>query len=270
MTQATRDAGIDWEEAFANADRIDGGQRFPDVWNARASAFRARAAGELDIRYGPHERHAFDLFLPGGTPRGLAVIVHGGYWLSFDKSSWSDLAEGPLAHGWAVAVPSYRLAPAARVFQITQDVGNAIVSAAARINGPIRLAGHSAGGHLVVRQVSETTPLPPAVSNRIERVVSISGLHDLRPLRLNSMNNALHLDQAEAVAESPALIAPAGGANVTAWVGARERPEFLRQAALLSEAWDCPLLADPGRHHFDVIDGLKDPDHLLCRTFAGD
>mgnify|MGYP001790971545 CR=1 FL=1 len=104
-------SGIDWEDALQNAPYIPDAEIYPDVWAKRASAFRAGAKAELDIPYGDHARSRFDLFKPAGTPKGLAVIVHGGFWLKFDKSSWSDLASGALAHGWAVALPSYPLAP---------------------------------------------------------------------------------------------------------------------------------------------------------------
>ena len=40
------------------------------------------------------------------------------------------------------------------------------------------------------------------------------------------MNNTLHLDAVEARLESPALLEPQEGIDVTAWVGAAERPEF--------------------------------------------
>jgi arylformamidase len=48
---------------------------------------------------------------PKCKSKGLVVFVHGGYWKAFDKSVWSHLASGPLAHGYAVAVPSYTLCP---------------------------------------------------------------------------------------------------------------------------------------------------------------
>ncbi|MXY34904.1 MAG: alpha/beta hydrolase fold domain-containing protein [Boseongicola sp. SB0664_bin_43] len=267
--------GIDWEDAFANADYIADGEAYPDKWAARAEAFRAACPGTLDLPYGDHPRERLDLFYPKAPPKGLAMIVHGGYWLAFDKSSWSDLAAGALNHGWAVAMPSYALAPEAPVAGITAQIGRALAAAADRVAGPIRLAGHSAGGHLATRMACECGPLAPAVARRIDRVVSISGLHDLRPLLLHSMNEKLRLTPRTAAAESAALCAPLPGIKVIAWVGALERPEFLRQSALLAEAWgragvDASLVADPGKHHFDVIDGLKDPDHLLCQGFAGE
>ena len=268
-------SGIDWEDAFANASHIPGGLDFPAAWRAQAEEFRAGTSGQLDIPYGDHPREKFDLFMPDSRARGLAVFIHGGFWLAFDKSDWSGFAAGALARGWAVALPSYVLAPEARISRMTQSIGRAIATAAEMVDGPIRLAGHSAGGHLATRMICDDSPLPGSVADRIERVVSISGLHDLRPLQLHSMNEKLALDPSEAADESPCLHRRrAGNTRVTAWVGAGERPEFLRQSALLSEAWSTPeslvpLIAEPGRHHFNVIDGLRERDHPLTEAFAG-
>ncbi|MEL6519582.1 MAG: alpha/beta fold hydrolase [Pseudomonadota bacterium] len=270
--QAVMDgSGIDWDDALTNADYIPDGMKYPDRWVERAAAFRATARGQQDVPYGDHPRERLDLFLPDTPSKGLVVFVHGGYWRAFDKSSWSDLATGPLALGWTVALPSYTLAPEATIPDITLQIGQAISCAAGMVAGAIRLAGHSAGGHLVTRMICKDSPLEPEVTNRIKKVVSISGVHDLRPLRLAEMNDVLKLDEATVLAESPALLDPMPGKDVIAWVGAAERPEFLRQSALLAEAWgrmglQTKLVADPGRHHFDVIDGLKDPDHPLTRT----
>lgn len=267
-------SNIDWQDAFANAAYIEGGMGYPATWKAKAQAFRATTSCDLDIPYGDGQRERLDLFHPAGTPRGLAVFVHGGFWLDFDKSSWSDLASGALKMGWAVALPSYTLAPQARIGDITRAVGRAIACAAERVAGPIRLAGHSAGGHLVTRMVCDDTPLPDAIADRVEKVISISGLHDLRPLRANSMNDRLRLDGPEAAAESVALRSPRPGTEVLAWVGACERPEFLRQSALIVEAWGrkgakAELVVETGRHHFNVVEGLADAAHPLSQAFAG-
>jgi arylformamidase len=264
---------VDWEDAFVNGAYITDGKNYPELWRRRAADFRASSDCELDIAYGEHPRERLDLFFPKETPRGLAVIVHGGYWLNFDKSSWSDLAAGVLAQGWTAALPSYPLALQASIGAITHSIGRAITFSAARIPGPIRLAGHSAGGHLVSRMVCDDAPLPASVSGRVDRVVSISGLHDLRPLRSNSMNAKLKLDAQSALDESPASHNPLTGPQVIAWVGALERPEFLRQSALLVESWkrkgaSARLCVEAERHHFDVIDGLKDVRHPLGRAFG--
>ena len=82
------------------------------------------------------------------------------------------------------------------------------------------------------------------------------------------MNADLGLDAAEAAAESPVLH-PAPGADLHVWVGAAERPAFLDQARWLSEAWKAPLTIAPSKHHFDVIDGLADPDSGLTEVLLG-
>ncbi len=270
----------DWDDAYTNGAYIADGAAYPEKWAKLAQAFRAEmlAAGraELDLRYGPAARETLDLFHPAGeaagTPRGLAIFVHGGYWMAFDKSSWSHLAAGALQHGWAVCLPSYTLAPEARISEITRQVATAIRFAAVRVQGPLRLAGHSAGGHLVTRMVCADSPLPEDVRGRIGHVVSISGVHDLRPLLRTRMNAPLRMDEAEATAESPALLQPMEGCSVTCWVGSDERPEFLRQNDLLANIWtglgaEMLCVHAEGRHHFDVIEDLADPASKLNEAF---
>ena len=253
--------GIDWDDAYANAPYIEGADQFRPRWAAEAAAYRQNCPrAELDVAYGAHERERFDLFAPDRPAAGLLVFIHGGYWKAFDKSSWSHLARGAVEAGWAVAAPGYVLAPEARLTDIARQVARAIAAAAERVAGPIRLTGHSAGGHLATRMISAGTPLEPNVLARVERVVSISGLHDLRPLMKTTMNEILRIDEPEAASESPALLAPVIAAPVTAWVGGAERPEFLRQCRALADAWpNATAHVEPGRHHFDVIEGLTTP-----------
>ncbi len=247
--------------AYQNGSFIAGADAYPPRWMAEAVAFRESLGtrARCGLAYGPGTRQALDLFLPQGTPVGLVVFVHGGYWLRFGRESWSHLAAGPLERGWAVAMPSYTLAPEARIAAMTREIGQAVAHAAGLVAGPVVVTGHSAGGHLAARMACANAPLPGDLAARVIRAVPISPLSDLFPLRETTMNATLHLDAAEAAAESPALLARRPGCAVTVWVGGQERPAFLWQARLLSEAWDCPWHVAPGRHHFDVIDALADP-----------
>ena len=263
---------VDWDDAYANGPHIPGGERWPEAWVEPARSFRAAHPPET-VAYGAHERERLDLFWPEGPARGLVVFVHGGYWVRLDRSFWSHLAAGPLGQGWAVAMPSYVLAPEARVAAIARAIARAVEAAAERVPGPVRLAGHSAGGHLVTRiAVGET--LTHDVATRVARVVPISGLFDLRPLLLTALNDDVRLDAAEAAAESPALLAPRVGTRLVAWVGQAERSEFVRQSALIANVWrglgaETDLVVEPDRHHFDVIDGLADPGSPLVEALLG-
>jgi acetyl esterase/lipase len=265
----------DWDAAYANTVNIAGGEAYPDRWEKAAASFRQflkhEGRAELSIRYGEGGRNRFDLFRPVDSPKGLVVFIHGGYWMRFDESGWSHLAAGPLEAGFAVAMPTYTLCPENRISVITREIGAAIEAAAALVAGPLHLTGHSAGGHRAARMVSAPSPLSGAVRARIGNVVSISGLHDLRPMMTTAMNATLSLDEEEALAESPALLRPLPGTRIVCWVGASERAEFLRQSALLANVWaglgaTTASVEEPDRHHYSVIEGLEDASHPLTRT----
>jgi arylformamidase len=258
----------DWDDAYQNAAYIDGAEAYPVKWAAAAAQFRADTPPEV-LSYGAGARQQTDLFLPDRTPTALTVYVHGGYWKAFHRHDWSHLAAGPLSLGHAVAMPSYTLAPDATVSEISAEMVAAIIQLASRIDGPIYLTGHSAGGHLVTRLACAGV-LPAKVAARIAHVVSISGVHDLRPLLNTNINDVLKMSEAEAVAQSPALAIPVPGTRLTAIVGTKERPEFRRQTDLLANIWQglgaatrtCHL---PGAHHFNVIDGLAKADSSLMK-----
>ncbi|MEX0969492.1 MAG: alpha/beta hydrolase [Paracoccaceae bacterium] len=259
----------DWDDAYANGIHIPDADSFAPMWAEQAAAFRAAHPPE-PLGYGDDPRMALDLFLPSGAPRGLAVFVHGGYWQAFNRDSWSHLAGGALAQGFAVALPGYVLAPQAKIAEITRQIAAAIDLAATRVEGPVYLSGHSAGGHLVTRMICENSPLKAAA--RVAHVMSISGVHDLRPLLKTGLNTKLKLDFAAACAESPALLVPRNGARLTCWAGGAERPEFLRQSALLANIWhglgaQTASVVAPGLHHFNVIAPLADASSDMVRTW---
>jgi arylformamidase len=249
--------------AYANGAFIPGADGYLPRWQAAAADLRAALGGRahLGLTHGPGPQDWFDLFLPEAAPLGLLVFVHGGYWLALSPRDWSHLAAGALARGWAVAMPAYTLAPAARIAQMTGQVARAIRAASAMVAGPVVVTGHSAGGHLSARMGCADLDLP-----MVARVVPISPLSDLAPLMGTAMNETLQLDAAECAAESPARLALRGDVAAHVWVGGQERPAFLWQARLLSEHWACPWTVDPGRHHFDVVDGLSDPTSALMNA----
>jgi arylformamidase len=256
------DAENAMDRAYTNAAFIPNGDTYPARWAAAAEAFRVDAAGWLDMPYGPGARETVDLFLPEGSLRGLVVFVHGGYWIATDKSLWSHLAAGAVEAGWAVALPSYDLCPTIRIGGIVRQVARAVDHVAGMVAGPVVLTGHSAGGHIVARLACGDVEL--AWRERLARVVPISPLADLRPLMETSMNADLRIDAAEAQAESP-VFCPVPEAAVHVVVGGAERPVFLDQAQWLGDAWNVPVTIVPGRHHFDVIEGLEDAGSDLCR-----
>lgn len=262
----------DWDDAFANMAHIAGSEALPQRWSDTAVTYRASGVKiNQDVAYGDHPRERFDIVWPAGKPRGLVVFIHGGFWMRLDKSFWTHFAEGVRAKGWAVCLPSYTLAPDARITQMTHQITAAIECAATQVSGPIRITGHSAGGQLATRMICEDTSLSPKTLSRVEAVQSISGLHDLRPLMQTKMNDVLQLNEAEARRESTVLYRPVSAIPYTCWVGGGERPEFIRQSKVMARIWsglDMPsqYLIDGLHNHFTVIDGLCNPESDITQN----
>lgn len=262
----------DWDDAFANMAYIPGSESLPQIWTDSAAAYHTSGVKiEHDIPYGDHPRERFDLIWPDETPKGLVIFVHGGYWMRLDKAYWSHLAEGARDNGWAVCMPSYTLAPEARIHEITAQIGRAVTQAATHVEGPIRITGHSAGGHLATRMMCDDSPLSAATLARVISVFSISGVHDLRPLLHTKLNETLRLDEAEAYVESPVLHRPAGTIPYRSWVGGGERPEFIRQTQLIAQIWagldvKTQSTVDAQHDHFTVLDGLCLPESEITRA----
>ncbi|MEO0389559.1 MAG: alpha/beta hydrolase [Pseudomonadota bacterium] len=242
----------DADDAYANAPYIAGGADYPARWTAAAAAFRAATAGDV-VAYGPSPRQHYEWYVPG-APKGTVIFVHGGYWRQTDPSVWSHLAAPIVAQGWACALPGYDLCPAVPIASITQQIAHAIQTIAARAPGALILAGHSAGGHLAARMCAPGM-LPAAVMDRVRRVVPISPLTDLAPLRATLMNDDFRLDQGMARVESP-VHQPAPDVPVSIWVGAAERPVFLEHAGWLKTAWGCACRVLEGENHYTIVERL--------------
>ncbi len=258
----------DWAGAVDNRAAVPGHAAHFAAWAERAAAFRG-AQVPVTRAYGETEREAVDLWLPEGPPHGVMVFFHGGWWMNFSKDTFSHLAAGPLARGWAVAIPGYTLAPAASLTTIMAQALRAVSMVGDAVpDVPLVLAGHSAGGHLAA-MCGVAGALDARCQQRLARIVSISGVHDLRPLRGIAINETLGITAEEAHALSPALHRPRPGFDCVAWVGADELPEFRRQNALLAVAWGgyaaTRIVEAAGADHFTVLEPLAEPDSELTR-----
>ncbi len=253
---------LDFEAEYNNRARVPDHPRHIAGWQRDAAAYRETAHCELDLAYGPGERHRLDIFYPeDGDSGGPGVLfIHGGYWQAFDKSSSSHLARGANGRGLIVAVPSYTIAPAATLADIIDGIEVAADFIMQRIDRPIVATGHSAGGHLAACLMARRAPY----QRPIRAAMPISGLFDLPPLVGTSINRALGLTVEEAHRLSPIEWAPPNSGRLVAVVGGVESSEFLRQSRAIVDTWGKAGVTTryyevPGAHHFDVIAGLADP-----------
>jgi len=139
------------------------------------------------VRYADHDDGVIDLYLPprearpdAGLP--LVVFLHGGFWRQrYDRSHGRPLANDLAARGFAVALPEYRRVGGAGGWPTTaQDVEDALVALPGLLDGlgvattTTTLAGHSAGGHLVLWLANQP------VAATVQRVVALAPVGNLR------------------------------------------------------------------------------------------
>ena len=259
---------------MTSADPFDAAATVDDVhvifrrWRSWSDEVRAHTLHARDLHYGPAAEETLDLVVPHtGAP--LVVWFHGGYWRRLHKDDNTFVARGLTPHGVAVAIVNYGLAPAVSLEEIVAQARRSVawLRANAKAHGadPSRIvvAGHSAGGHLAAMC---------AVDAPVAGVVSLSGLHDLRPVAKSFVNEWLQLDDARAAALSPTLLGPAAPATVTAVVGSRETDAFKEQGREFADAWrahGCTAsYAESDDDHFTLSEHLVDPNAPLTKRIA--
>jgi len=230
---------------------------------------RAEFTMEADIAYGESPAETLDFF-PAGAGAPLGIFFHGGYWARRDKNEFSYLARGFVPLGISIVSVNYGLAPATPLREIVAQARRAVRFCRANHErfaaDPARMSvfGHSAGGHLAAMC---------AIDSPVHAVASISGLHDLEPVRASFANDWLHLDRAEAADLSPASHAPVAGCRLFATAGSNESDAFKAQSHAIVDAWSkdgipAEYEESPGDDHFSICFRLLDPGDHLTRKIA--
>jgi len=264
LSHAERDAAYNNTMAVKNSADLSAARE------AASAEFRRAHPGHLDLRYGPKDRNTWDLF-PAANPNAPCIVfIHGGYWRSFDKSSFSHVAGPANAAGFDVAVPGYTLCPEVTLADIIDEIRQCCLFLGQRSGRRLVLTGHSAGGHLAAAMTATEWPLYGARSDLIQACLSVSGLFDLRPLMATSYNNDLRLSPAGAMAASPLFWPMTSRIPFDSWVGVEESFEFRRQARSLAAAWSglglsCRYEEVAGENHFSIGDLFARADHPMTQ-----
>lgn len=258
---------IDLQREYDNRLKVPDYPDYLDRWMRDAATFRdSHPTAELDVSYGPSEQQVLDIFWPDAARDApLAMFVHGGYWQSLDKNPFSHLARGLVSHGIAVALPSYDLCPNVTLAVVVEQVRDAAAFLARRHARGLLAMGHSAGGHLSAMLMATDWPARSLPAATVPAAFAISGLFDLVPLLATKVNDALRLDQAEALRLSPVKL-PRPRGRIHAIVGDEEGLEYARQTRIIAEAWGGSWESVPGANHFSIVDPLADPASRLVGT----
>jgi arylformamidase len=254
MSQQDRDLGLNNGVAVPESADIVAG------WDRRSSEMRARYGDHLDLRYGSRERNRID-FLKAGDGAPTLLFIHGGYWQTRAKETFTVFAGGPMAHGINVALIGYTLAPDATLDRIVAEIHQGLDFLAAKLpalgGDPNRIvvSGWSAGGHLTSMALSHP---------HVRAGMAISGIYDLEPIRHSYLNVKLGLDEAMSRRNSPMMQTEGIAKPLSMVVGSAELPLLRRQTADFAghrAKYGLPVTYEeiPGANHFTIMDELVSP-----------
>lgn len=239
-------------------------------WDEAAAQYRAEGTWELDIPYGGGEREKYDFFPVDRPDAPVCVYIHGGYWRSRDRKTFSHLARGLNARGISVAIPSYDLVPNVTVPEIIGQMRACLVKVWENTSIRPVVAGHSAGGHLtgamLMTDWSRNDRVP---DDLVTSAFALSGLYDLRPLLETDINDDLRLTPESAREASPMFWpAPRDDLKFVAAVGALESEPFRIQSRDVADAWksagvNAEFLEVADCNHFTIVNAVSMPGDAL-------
>jgi len=269
--------GLDREtldREYDNRRKVPDAAEALERWHRLGADARRSMSVRLDVSYGPDERHRYDVF-PAATPGApVLAFIHGGYWRSQDRTIGHFLAPFYVAAGVTFVAVGYRLCPGVTLAELVGDVRRAIDRINVREQEPgsrgLFVAGHSAGGHLAALMCGPGGPGRAVVRGGC----SVSGLHDLEPIRLGGLNDSLGFTVADCVELGPlALVRDRAHADsdlppLIVAVGSEEGREYHYQRdalvdALRAASQPVSVVEAPGANHFTACEALADPAHAL-------
>jgi len=240
------------------------------IYAERSAAARRNFPCREDLRYGPEPAQVLDFFPAASPDAPLFVFIHGGYWQELSHKESAPMAPQLLEAGFAFATLNYTLAPKATLAVMIAEIARALrflregASDLGFDPGRITLSGHSAGAHLAAMHIMREGS--PFASDGLEHLLLLSGIYDLEPITLTSINEPLRLSAAQARALSPMFLTPVIHPRVTVAVAERDTREFRRQSKdfalhLGRQGLAVRQLLVAGRNHFDII---LDPGFALA------
>ena len=277
--QLRRDAA--YNNRWAVPDHMDD----LDRWAADSAAVRAEVRCDVDVEYGPGNRETLDILYPENAgPVPVIVFLHGGYWLSMTKDSYSFIGKNFVDAGAAFAVIGFGLCPDITLAQMVGQVERAIAHLWDRADAygldreRFYLAGHSSGGHLAAMVLGGGVSGKPAVPpETFKASVIVSGLFDLAPIARTYINHYIQLDDAGVRDLSPLHHVPPKGRPMGPLIlgtGEHELAEYHLHQARYAAAWAknghaLEMCDAAGYQHFDVPYDLANADGKLHRAFRG-
>jgi arylformamidase len=261
------------------------------VWapNREHIAERRRLASERTIArigaperaaYGPTEIEKLDIYKTKRANAPVMIFIHGGAWKGGTARDSAYMAEMYLAAGAHFVIPD---------FVWVQNAGGSLMTMADQVRravawvyknavsfggDPNRLyvSGHSSGGHLggcvVITDWQKDFGLPADI---VKGAVLISGMYDLKAVRLSKRSKYVNLDDATEEALSAQRHIDKINMPLVVAHGTLETPEFQRQsrefaAAVKAAGKPVEFFVGEGFNHFEIQETMANPFGLVGRA----
>jgi len=240
---------------------------------SNAEAARTRIGEPQRFAYGPTEIEKLDIYRSKRARAPIFVFIHGGTWRTGSSRRAAHPVELFVDHGaHFVALDFTNVLDAGGDLRVMADqVRRAIAwvyrNAESFGGDPDRLyiGGHSSGGHLcgvaLVTDWKNDFGLP---ANIVKGGLCMSGMYDLKPVRLSWRSRYVKFDDAMEHAMSSIRHLDKINAAVTVTYGTFETPEFQRQgrdfaAALKQAGHKVDLVVLKNFAHLEAEESLGNP-----------
>jgi arylformamidase len=244
---------------------------------------RQRIGAPKRFAYGSTEVEGFDLYSTGRSNAPINVFIHGGAWRSGAAKDYGFPAEVFINSGaHYISLDFINVGQAAgSLVPMADQVRRAIAwiyRNASQFGGDpekIYVSGHSSGGHLagvvLTTDWSQEFGLP---DNLVKGALCISGMYDLKPVRLSARSSYVQFtDEMENLLSPQRHIERIKTPAIVAY-GSLETPEFQRQsedfaAALKNAGKSVELIKADGYNHFEIAETLANPYGILGSAVLG-
>ena len=261
------------DDAYNQAKYAPNVQQVVGRYRTNSDVTRARIGAPKRVAYGSSPVEGMDLYPAKQANAPIQIFLHGGAWRAEQASFYGFPAEmfvNAGAHYISVDFTNVvetkgDLAP--MVEQCRRAVAWAYKNAASFGGDASRiyLSGHSSGCHLgggvMVTDWEKDFGLP---KDTIKGGVLVSGMYDLKPVRLSSRSSYVTIsDEVENAFSAQRHIDKLNAPVVIAY-GSLETPEFQRQSrdfadAVTKAGKPAQIMRCDGYNHFEVIETLANP-----------
>ena len=237
-----------------------------------SNTVRAHLGDPRRVSYGPKEIEKLDIYRTTRPNAPIFFFIHGGRWRVAIAHDYGFPAETFVHAGAHFIAPD---------FDWVQDVGgdlNVLVAQvrraiawvhnnAASFGGDparIYIGGHSSGGHLAGVAVTTSWKDLALPADVIKGAVLLSGIYDLKPVRLSNRSSYVKIDDTVEAALSPQRHIDRLTVPLIVMYGTRETPEFQRQsrdfaAAVKAAGKPVETIVAENYVHMESVESLANP-----------